>query len=149
MGYVLLGEMMGIMLGSILEGAVYPRGGYSGVIAMMLAFTTLDLVWRPALVEQKRAVKWTDLNGSTSLHSDPSLGDLRRKEERVIINRANISAIGNECPINSPNGGPRPLSNSNTGVSNFAGRLPSAFFLINSPRVLTDVCGGFVCYVLL
>lgn len=154
MGYVLLGESLGIMLGSLLGGIVYPRVGYPGIVAMMLGCICFDIVLRLAVVEKKRAAKWVG-QVKQNIRTDDSpvnaqlSGDLRgRKDNQNSISRTTGRAIPLEPLTALPTGAPDTLPKSRAWFSKFNFTAPSVFQLLKSPRVLTNVYGVFVCYVL-
>lgn len=131
MGYVLLGESLGIMLGSLLGGIVYPRVGYPGIIAMMLGCIVFDIVLRLAIVEKKRAAKWLD-----------------PVEPSIRVSRANGRAIALETLTALRARAPEAKPKRKSWLSKCNFTVPSVFHLLKSPRVLTNVYGVFVCYVL-
>lgn len=155
MGYVLLGESLGIMLGSLLGGIVYPRVGYPGIVAMMLGCIVVDVVLRLAIVEKKRAAKWVGPVEQSISTEHPSLnaqwsGELEsRNEHRRSISRATGRAVIPENLTALPTGAPETVPKFRSCLSKFNFTAPSVFHLLKSPRVLTNVYGVFVCYVLL
>lgn len=140
MGYVLLGESLGVLLGSILGGVVYTRVGYAGIIAMMLGCITLDIVFRLAIVEKKRAAKWVDPVVQSIQTGHPIFNS-------TSISQALTGAIKSEHVTALPAGEPETLPKSKNWLSKINFTVPSGFQLLKSPRVLTNVYGVFVCYI--
>jgi MFS family permease len=59
MGYVFLSLNIAILVGPLLGGIVYARCGYYAVFGMAFGLIGLDILLRLAVVEKKRAAKWT------------------------------------------------------------------------------------------
>lgn len=153
MGYVLLGESLGIMLGSLLGGIVYPKVGYPGIIAMMLGCIVFDIVSRLAMIEKKRAAKWVGLVEQSIRTDHPPLNaqlndELKnREEDQSNISRTTGRSIAPDSQTTFPAGASETPLESKSWLSKFKLTVPSGFQLFMSPRVLTNVYGIFVCYV--
>ncbi|KAF2273440.1 MFS general substrate transporter [Westerdykella ornata] len=63
MGYVSLAMTLGILVGPLLGGVVFDRGGYDAVFGMCYGLIGLDIVLRVLLIEKKTAAQW-DPNAS-------------------------------------------------------------------------------------
>lgn len=155
MGYVLLGESLGIMLGSVLGGIVYPRVGTPGIVGMMLGCIIVDVVTRLAIIEKKRAAKWVGPVEQSIITHHPSLDAQLscelggQNEHQRSVNRETGRAIAAQPLTALSPRTPEILVKSKGRLSRFNFTTPSIFHLLKSTRVLTNVYGVFVCYVLL
>lgn len=58
MGFIGMGVSAGTMLGPLLGGVIYQRGGYYSVFAVAFALIGVDIVLRLVMIEKKDAQKW-------------------------------------------------------------------------------------------
>src|SRR6266516_2099561 len=59
MGYAGIAMSLAILVGPLLGGVVYARGGYYSVFAMVFALIVLDIILRVVMVEKKIARQWS------------------------------------------------------------------------------------------
>lgn len=87
MGYVGLGLSLSTLLGPLLGGIVFAKGGYYAVFAMQYGLICLDIFMRVMMVEKKVAAKWlppTTVEEITDSDVLPSKGSIPNDIEKSI-----------------------------------------------------------------
>lgn len=136
LGLMTLALSMGTLLGPLLGGVVYAKGGYYDVFIMAFALLAVDVTLRLVMIEKKIAMKYeAGREGQLhDLHIALRAGD--ELEDNVTVrNRVEIDP-GVEPESRNQGAALRP-------------RLPPVIFLLGSSRLLVGLWGSMVFGVLL
>ncbi|KAI9682939.1 MAG: hypothetical protein M1829_006375 [Trizodia sp. TS-e1964] len=172
MGYLTIAVSVGTLIGPLLAGPVYAKGGYYSVFAMAFGTLGLDIFLRLFMIEKKVAAKWvqgpnsagygTFANSGTVVQPSKSTGNssqVRRISQEPLPNNENtVQAVER-----SPSGGilqsqdpatpailtrsnpPSEPARANGGIKKrFVDHLPPTITLLGSRRMLAALWGSFV-----
>ena len=138
LGYTTMAMNAGVLLGPLLGGIVYDKGGYYAVYEIAFALIGLDILLRLVVIEKRTARKYlasTEDPCSDPLLSQPALND--DEERRSLYSTGNVTDAESEPPTISTN--PRSV---------WQRRLPPFLWLLGSRRLLVAMLGAMVWGIL-
>ena len=139
LGYISLAMNGGTLLGPLLGGVVYDRGGYYAVFAMAFALLGSDVVLRLVLIEKKIAKRYT--TGADGPNFGISTAVNAQSAEADPKFAAGSRIFGNENPDSfSGNRNRRKISRRS---------LPPVVWLISSRRLLVALFAAMVLGVMI
>ena len=139
LGYISLAMNGGTLLGPLLGGVVYDRGGYYAVFAMAFALLGSDIVLRLVLIEKKMAKRY--MTGADSPNSVSLTAVNVQSAEAEAKLATGSSTLGNESPESfSGNRHRRKMSRRS---------LPPVVWLMSSRRLLVALFAAMVLGVMI
>jgi MFS family permease len=147
MGYMFTAMSLGILLGPILGGVVFDKGGYNAVFAMAYALVALDIALRCVVIEKQVAAKWL----KEEVYQEPfdQLVDEPKGNRQARSTDADVIELETAPPTEAR--GSTILESQGVEVSTAAKsrRVPPVITLIKSARLLTALWGTIVLALVL
>ncbi|KAL2010984.1 hypothetical protein VTN00DRAFT_3702 [Thermoascus crustaceus] len=127
MGFIGMGVSAGTMLGPLLGGVIYQRGGYYSVFAVAFALIGVDIVLRLVMIEKKDAQKWLSAAEDSASSEEESTHQNTEEKEARAESYAPTSTAENsaDTPHEEPSQESVPKR-----------RLPSTLILLSNRRML-------------
>jgi len=148
MGYVFVAMSIGILLGPLLGGIVFEKGGYNEVYAMAYILIGVDIALRFMMIEKKVAERWevTEIIPSTQ-NIELSRDDKRVEANEEMQEHRNMQTVSQDSSasprVTEPTAKEPPV---HTGPRS---RFPPVITLLKSRRLLCALWGCMVVAILM
>jgi MFS family permease len=149
MGYVFTAMSLGILLGPILGGVVFDKGGYDAVFVMAYVLVGVDVALRCVVIEKQVAARWVEEEGVCQEPVERATDEqLRSRQARSAD--TDVIELDETAPVTESRRSTM-LESQGVEVSTAAKarRVPPMVTLIKSTRLLAALWGSIVLAIVL